>query len=126
MSSYAINLNLLKLKNTAVIDIKSNKTGEVKKCLIIPVVDNDLYQSERGVYIGLNAYEANNLKDEKTHLVKQNHSKEVREKMSEDDRANLPILGDAKPIVFRSEPANINTEEYNQAKDALAADDLPF
>lgn len=126
MSSYAINLNLLKLKNTAVIDIKSNKTGEVKKCLIIPVVDNDLYQSERGVYIGLNAYEANNLKDDKTHLVKQNHSKEVREKMSEDDRANLPILGDAKPIVFRSEPANINTEEYNQAKDALAADDLPF
>lgn len=126
MSSYAINLNLLKLKNTAVIDIKSNKTGEVKKCLIIPVVDNDLYQSERGVYIGLNAYEANNLKDEKTHLVKQNHSKEVREKMSEDDRANLPILGDAKPIVFRSEPANINTEEYNQAQDALAADDLPF
>ncbi|WP_456088429.1 hypothetical protein [Parabacteroides sp.] len=126
MSSYAINLNLLKLKNTAVIDIKSNKTGEIKKCLIIPVVDNDLYQSERGVYIGLNAYEANNLKDEKTHLVKQNHSKEVREKMSEDDRANLPILGDAKPIVFRSEPANINTEEYNQAKDALAADDLPF
>lgn len=126
MSSYAINLNLLKLKNTAVIDIKSNKTGEVKKCLIIPVVDNDLYQSERGVYIGLNAYEANNLKDDKTHLVKQNHSKEVREKMSEDDRANLPILGDAKPIVFRSEPTNINTEEYNQAKDALAADDLPF
>lgn len=126
MSSYAINLNLLKLKNTAVIDIKSNKTGEVKKCLIIPVVDNDLYQSERGIYIGLNAYEANNLKDEKTHLVKQNHSKEVREKMSEDDRVNLPILGDAKPIVFRSEPANINTEEYNQAKDALAADDLPF
>ena len=126
MSSYAINLNLLKLKNTAVIDIKSNKTGEVKKCLIIPVVDNDLYQSERGVYIGLNVYEANNLKDDKTHLVKQNHSKEVREKMSEDDRANLPILGDAKPIVFRSEPANINTEEYNQAKDALAADDLPF
>lgn len=52
MSSYAINLNLLKLKNTAVIDIKSNKTGEVKKCLIIPVMDNDLYQSERGVYIG--------------------------------------------------------------------------
>lgn len=126
MSSYAINLNLLKLKNTAVIDIKSNKTGEVKKCLIIPVVDNDLYQSERGVYIGLNAYEANNLKDEKTHLVKQNHSKEVREKMSEDDRANLPILGDAKPIVFRSEPANVNTEEYNQAQNALAADDLPF
>lgn len=46
--------------------------------------------------------------------------------MSEDDRANLPILGDVKPIVFRNEPANVNTEEYNQAKDALAADDLPF
>lgn len=126
MSSYAINLNLLKLKNTAVIDIKSNKTGEVKKCLIIPVVDNDMFQSDKGVYLGLNAYEANNLRDDKTHLVKQNHSKEVREKMSENDRANLPILGDAKPIVFRSEPANVNTEEYNQAQNALAADDLPF
>lgn len=126
MPSYAINLNLLKLKNTAVLDIKSNKSGTVKKCLIIPIGDNDLYQSDKGVYLGLNAYEANNLKDDKTHLLKQNHSKEVRDKMSEDDRANLPILGDAKPIVFRGEPANVNTEEYNQAKDALAADDLPF
>lgn len=126
MSSYGINLNLLKLKNTAVIDMKSQKTGITKKCIIIPITDNDLYQSDKGVYLGLNAYEANGLNDGKTHLLKQNHSKDVREKMSEDERINMPILGDAKPIVTRSEPANVNSEEYTQAKEALAADDLPF
>lgn len=126
MSSYGINLNLLKLKNTAVIDIKSQKTGVSKKCLIIPIVDNDLYQSDKGVYLGLNAYESNGLNDGKTHLLKQNHSKDIREKMTDDERKNIPILGDAKPIISRSELANVNTEEYTQAREALAADDLPF
>lgn len=125
MSSYGININLLKLKNTAVIDLESKKTGTKKKCLIIPITDNDLFLSDKGVYLSLNAYEANGLNDNKTHLLKQNFTKEVREKMTEDEKNTLPILGDAKPLI-RKEPDNINTEEYTQAKNTLIADDLPF
>lgn len=126
MSHYGININLLKLKNTAVIAITSKKTGVEKKCLIIPIEENDLYLSENGAYLGLNAFESSGLRDGKTHLLKQNHTKEVREKMTDDERKNMPVLGDAKPIV-RNQPDAVNAEEYTPDNDkSVLIDDLPF
>jgi hypothetical protein len=92
-----------------------------KKCICIPIKDNDLYVGEKGIYLNLTAWENNNLKDGKTHLVKQSFSKDVRNAMTEEERKHIPILGDMKPFentsgTVKSEGTIVATED----------DDLPF
>jgi hypothetical protein len=96
MSNFNINLNLKALKGTFIYDFKG-KTA-TKRCLIIPISDNDLFIGEKGIYLSLSAWESNNLRDNKTHLIKQSFSKDVRNAMTEDERKSQPILGDMKPF----------------------------
>lgn len=86
--------------NLAVLDHKIQEI-EGTKCIVIPIQENDLYLSEKGnVYLSLNGWESANLMYEKTHLIKQSLSKEVWTAMSEDERSNIPILGDMQPSKF--------------------------
>jgi hypothetical protein len=119
MSNYNINLNLKSLKNTGITTVKG-KT-DTKQCLVIPIKDNDLYVGEKGIYLNLTAWENNNLRDDKTHLVKQSFSKDVRNAMTEEERKHIPILGDMKPFVNAS--GTVKSEGTIVAKED---DDLPF
>jgi hypothetical protein len=119
MSNFNINLNLKSLKSVAIKDVQG-KTA-TKQCLIIPISDNDLYVGEKGIYISLSAWESNHLRDNKTHLIKQSFSKEVRSTMTEEDRKSQPILGDMKP--FETTSGTVKSEgTVTVDKD----DDLPF
>jgi hypothetical protein len=119
MSNFNINLNLRALKGAFVYDFKG-KTA-TKQCLVIPISDNDLFVGEKGgVYLNLSAWESRNLRDGKTHLVKQSFSKDVREAMTEEERRGIPILGDAKP--FETASATVKSEGVMAVDD----DDLPF
>lgn len=98
MSNQAINLKLTALKDAGKAKL-TNQRGEAVDCLIIPIKDNHLYESERGdIFLTVTAWENDKLKDGKTHLIKQSFNKEVREKMTEEERKTIPILGDMKPI----------------------------
>lgn len=121
MTHLSINLNLLKLRNAAITTLKG-KTAS-KRCLVIPIEDNELFVSEKGVYLGLTAFESEKLKDGKTHMVKQAMSKERREALTEDERKNLPILGDIKPLTKKIVQ---DSEEYTGFSDGAPLDDLPF
>lgn len=48
MSHLNFSINLFKLKNCAVTNLTSSRTGESKKCLIIPIEDNSLTVTEKG------------------------------------------------------------------------------
>ena len=116
MSNLIIKLNLNNLKNVFVKDFVG-KT-ETKKCLCIPIDENDLFVSEKGgIYLDLLAWTNNKLKDGKTHLIKQSFSKKKREKMTSDEINSQPIIGDIKPLELQK--AELKT-------DHVTDDDLPF
>jgi hypothetical protein len=119
MSNLNFKLNLKSLKNTAIIDLKG-KT-ETKQCLAIPIADNDLFVGEKGIYISLSAWENSNLRDGKTHLVKQSFSRRVREAMTDEERKSIPILGDVKP--FETASGTVKSEATIAPP---PHDDLPF
>lgn len=88
MSNISGKINLRQLKSKQV-----EKDG--KKYLVIGIDSNNLFVGEKGVYLDLQGYE---IKDKKTdskdtHLVKQSLPKEVFDKMSEDEKRAMPILG---------------------------------
>lgn len=103
--NYNLNINLLKLANTCVIDVQSKATGIVKKGVFIPIEDNDLYVSLdnelnlKGLLLSLVAW---GLKEKgkygDTHIIKQDFSKETRETLTEEQLKDKPILGNMKEI----------------------------
>ena len=121
MSNLVVKLQLNSLKNVFVKDFQG-KT-ETKRCICIPIDDNDLFISEKGsVYLDLLAWENNKLKDGKTHLVKQSISKKRREWMSDDELKSQPILGDVKPLENQSK--DLPTTDMSVVNNY--DDDLPF
>ena len=87
-------LNLAALKH-----VKMEMPGESGKVkgLFIPISANQLFEGKDGaVYLDLIAFEMKEPKDTATHIIKQSFSKDVRDKMTEDEKKALPILGNAK------------------------------
>lgn len=93
MSNYDISIDLLKLPNTVLTNIKGKQT--TKKCIVIPVEDvPSIYVGEKGVYLHLVALELANPQYKDSHCIKADVDRKVIEGMSEEERKRLtPILG---------------------------------
>jgi hypothetical protein len=122
MSMLGIKMNFLKFKNAAVIPLKGN-SGVSKRCLVIPIEDNDFFETEKGVFSNLVAFEAS-LSDGKTHLVKPSIKKEVLAAMTDEQRSAIPIIGDIKP--FGVVDASISNPDGLGVEETGGTDDLPF
>lgn len=121
MANMSIKINLRQLKST--IKPFKKQDGSKVDCLVIPIDDNHLFKGEKGIYVDLAGFEIKNkVGDSKdTHLIKQSLPKEVYEKMNDQQRRAMPILGNA--IVWaRQEPAPVNTNLDTTGEN----DDLPF
>lgn len=120
MGNISTKINLAALKNAAI--IKSGQKKDVD-CILIPIAQNHLFKSEKGaVYLDLQGFELKNPKDgsKDTHLVKQSLPKEVFDKMSDQEKRDMPILGNH--IVWGQ--SGERTEAA--ATTAASEDDLPF
>ena len=123
-----VTIDPLKMK-CGIMTIKSPKTGVSKKCLVLPIEDNDIYtkvgdDGKLTVRITFDCWENKEVSQfGDTHMVKQSHSKEWNEAHNDDDKRNEPILGNARPIVLKTiEQVNVPTAEVAPE----ANDDLPF
>ena len=97
MSNFNIRLDLLRLQGAFTRNLKGNTA--TKRCLIIPIDDNPgMYLGEKGCYLNAVAYETQNNQYGDTHMVKPDLPKEVRERMTDDERRNQPILGNMRPM----------------------------
>jgi len=68
-------------------------------CLIIPIDDNPgMFLGKKGCYLYAVAYETQNNQYGDTHMVKPDLPRDVRERMTEDERRNQPILGNMRPM----------------------------
>jgi len=102
MGNISGKLNLAMLKHAM------TKTKNGQDVIVIPVKDNDLFLSEKGnVYLDIQAYELKNPKEgsKDTHIVKQSFSKEVFEKMTDDEKKKTPIIGNLTYWSGGGEPA---------------------
>lgn len=115
--NYGIHFNALKYVNSGVLNIK--RRSETKRCLVVPIEDNHLFESvnedgsPKAVYLDLNAFALREPKYEQTHIVKQSLPKDVRESMTKEQLDAMPILGGMKPLV-------------NPSANAATASNVPF
>jgi len=118
-------IDLLKLELAGIATIKG------KKCLVIPIQENDIYINmnedlkAKAAYLRLSIFERREVsRYGKTHYVKQSFSTEFRESASKDVLDNKPYLGDMKPFVFDSN--NSAAIVYAPMENTDEKDDLPF
>lgn len=125
MSNFSIRLDLLKLQGAFTRNLKG-KTA-TKRCLIIPVDDNDcVFLGEKGCYMNVNAFETRNNQYGDTHLVKPDIPKEKRERMTEEERNAVPILGNMRPIQPQQGTVSGTMQSTDFVNEQGEAEDLPF
>ena len=122
MSRISGKINLMQLH--AVRKMINGSAGPVE-CLVIPIEKNKLFIGEKGVYLDLIAFEIDPAKrkgeSKDTHLVKQSFSKDEREKMTEEQLKELPIIGNFQVWSGLQEAEAVSSMEVQDE-----TSDLPF
>jgi hypothetical protein len=125
MSNISIKINLAALK--AVRRSEKGTSGMVD-CLIIPVENNYLFKGKNGaLYLDVIAFELKNRKEGQndTHLLKQSLPSEVFKKMTDEEKKDTPILGNATVWTEDRSPGATEKPE-NNAPEIKPNDNLPF
>ena len=142
MSNYKLigSVNLAKLNNVGIMSIKG-KFGATKKCVVIPIEDNDIFvkvlnktrtdgqQYESKIYgLGVEVYEKKEVGQfGNSHHMKRSVSKEYlnTHSQAEVEAMNKTYLGDLKTVEIPSsnQAATIAPQAEVAADDS---DDLPF
>lgn len=120
-------IDLLKLEKAGIATIKN------KKCIVIPIEENDLYVSmdenlkAKAVYLGVNINERRDpSRFGKTHYCKQSLSRQYRDAHKPESEAKSKVyLGDFKPYEFEGSSnaaSAVDAPVYKTDDD----DQLPF
>lgn len=123
-----IKIDLAAFAGSGIVNLTSRE-GKVKKCLVIPIEENHLYEGEKGIYADFIAWEMREKKENgATHLVKQSFPKEVREAMSEEEKRALPIFGDLRDAMTEKKEMETYSvpAQAGYATTPPEVDDLPF
>lgn len=112
----------------------TGKDGKVKRCLVIPIEENHLYEGEKGIYADFIAWEMREKKENgATHLIKQSLPKEIRDGLTDLEKRALPIFGDLRDAMVEkkeldtySMPGSIPEQASPGYATAPEVDDLPF
>lgn len=117
--NYNLKLDFSKLKKVGMANI-TGKTGNKVKCVVIPVEENNIFLSEKGgIYMNLACFELKEEKYDQSHLIKPSLTKEQRERMTDEEKKAIPIVGALKPL--KAKQADVREEVQPDPMD-----DLPF
>jgi hypothetical protein len=94
-------INLAALPSHKIVEFAQKGSSKKLKCIVLPIDKNHLFLSDKGnVFLDMVIFKMKepNTDEEtgaitQTHLVKQSLSKEVRNKMTEEEKMNQPIIG---------------------------------
>lgn len=112
-----VKINLQKIEGA---NILTGKTG--KNYLAIPLDDNkQLFCGKSGIYFDLLAIPTPNSPFGKDYCLRPQIDKEYYDKMSEEERRLIPIVGDVTEIKFKVQPTAGETLE-----DSADLNDMPF
>lgn len=127
MANYSIKLDLKKMKEAGLVNIKG-KDGRTRKCVVIPTdVNHEICLGNKGIYLNLTAIETKEVsKFGDSHFIKGSIDKEAFEALSEEERRNLPILGNMKPLERKVQEMQATSIPDAAVSVADEEDDLPF
>ena len=104
------------------------KTPIGNEVIVIPIEKNNLFKGEKGIYLDLVGFEikkpGEGQKD--THILKQSFSKEKLEKMTDDEKKALPILGNATVMTGSGSRSEAEPKDANNGTVADGINQLPF
>lgn len=124
-----IKIDLTAFAGSGIINL-SGKNGQLKKCLVIPIEENHLYEGEKGIYADFIAWEMKERKENgATHLIKQSLPKEIRDNLTDLEKRALPIFGDLRDAMTEKREMETYSVPDNNPGYATApepVDDLPF
>jgi len=123
MNNISGSFTLTQLKHAVITSTKG------QKCIVIPVDDNKLYESEVGNisfdWIAFPKKTEDKMKN--THLIKQSFKKEYLDSLTKEQKEALPIVGNAKLWDEAGHAESAPTANTNTAADVQnAVGDLPF
>lgn len=103
MENFQAKINLLKFNKAFTMPIKGRNS--VKQCVCIPIEDNHLFVSAdenlkaKAIYadINVNQYDGGKSQYGDTHYLRLSVPKDVRDKMTDDEKKLIPYLGNMKP-----------------------------
>lgn len=138
MSLFSGKINLLSFRNACVTTLRRS-SGE-KKGVFIPIDDNHLFVSSddsgkaKSVYANFMAFENQMDRYGESHRLKLSVPKEALANMNEDEKKNIPYIGNMKPYFKAGTTNATTTESVTQApanqpvrqSSQSAVDDLPF
>ena len=122
MSNISVKINLRQLKST--VRVMKAESGDIE-CLVIPIGVNHLVKGEKGIYLDLMGFELKVKRDDskQTHIVKQSLPKEVYEVMTDEQKKEMPIVGNMIVWGFQeAAPVEYAVADMSQPE----GDDLPF
>jgi len=126
-----IDLDLLKFDKSFIMDIPGK--AAVKRCVCIPIEDNDIYVSKddatgkaKAAYLHLTAWKSSEEKFGQTHYVRQSLSQEFKDNHSSEEIKQRPILGNGKPVQMKSNNAANSVSAPTMSPMDNGTDDLPF
>lgn len=126
MANISIKVNLTQLKHVK--RTFKGASGDVE-CLVIPIKENDLYVGEKNISINLSAFQLKEKRTDSkaTHIIKQQLSKELYNLLSDEEKRDIPILGDAVYWgAVESNPVESSTISDSSGFSDEEPDDLPF
>lgn len=123
MGNISAKINLTQLKHKV---MKLQGKDGVIDCIVMPIEANHFYKGEKGVYMDLIGFELKERRENQTHLVKQSFPKEIMEKMTDQQKNEMPIVGSLTVWGYREpEPVKVDIQVPDQFKGEFV-DDLPF
>ena len=125
IGNFSIKVGMMKLNGAFLKNLKGNTA--TKRCLIIPVDDNDcMFVGEKDVYLNLTAIEVENPQYGDTHCVKPDIPKEKREQMTHEQLRETPILGNMRRLVKQEMRTQGTITSQDFVNDQGGQDDMPF
>lgn len=96
MANFNFKLDLSKFNGFGKVTL-TGKSGQAKRCVVLPIEDNSIFEGDKGTYIDLVCFETNS--EYGSHIVTLSKTKEEREREEKTgERINKPIVGNLKPF----------------------------
>ena len=116
MSNFNFKLDLSKFEGFGKVTL-TGKSGQAKRCIVIPIEGNSVFEGEKGTYIDLVCFETPN-SEYGSHMVTLSKTKEEQEHEKQTgERVRKPIVGNLKPFGNSQSSAG---EEYSLPNQAAA------
>lgn len=116
MANYNFKLDLSKFEGFGKVTL-TGKSGQAKRCVVLPIEDNSIFEGDKGTYLDLVCFETPN-SEYGSHMVTVSKTKEEQEHEKQTgERIRKPIVGNLKPFGNSQSSAG---EEYSLPNQAAA------